>query len=49
MSEEMPKEPMTYRNGMHIHQYVTINQAHQYMAIGDQGHALRDLYIGKDG
>lgn len=35
---------MTYRNGMHIHQYITINQAHQYMAIGDQEHALRDFY-----
>jgi hypothetical protein len=35
---------MTYRNGMHIHQYVTINQAHQYMVTGDQKHALLDLY-----
>ncbi len=35
---------MTYRNGMHIHQYVTLNQAQQYRAIGDQRHALLDLY-----
>ncbi|MHC1766329.1 MAG: hypothetical protein AB9869_18860 [Verrucomicrobiia bacterium] len=35
---------MTYRNGMHIHQYVTLNQAQQYRAIGDQKHALLDLY-----
>jgi len=27
---------MAYRNGMHIHQYATINQAQQYRAIGDQ-------------
>ncbi|NQU23310.1 MAG: discoidin domain-containing protein [Candidatus Nealsonbacteria bacterium] len=35
---------MTYRNGMHVHQYVTLNQANQYRAIGDQRHALLDLY-----
>ena len=35
---------MTYRNGMHIHQYVTLNQAQQYRAMGDQKHALLDLY-----
>jgi hypothetical protein len=35
---------MSYRNGMHIHQYATVNQAQQYRAIGDQEHALRDLY-----
>ena len=35
---------MTYRNGMHIHQYVTLNQANQYLAAGDQQHALSDLY-----
>jgi len=35
---------MTYRNGMHIHQYVTLNQAQQYRAIGFQHYALRDLY-----
>jgi len=27
---------MSYRNGMHVHQYVTLNQANQYRAIGDQ-------------
>jgi hypothetical protein len=35
---------MTYRNGMHIHQYVTLNQAQQYLAINDQPHALSDIY-----
>ncbi len=35
---------MTYRNGMHVHQYVTLNQANQYRVIGDQKHALLDLY-----
>jgi len=35
---------MSYRNGMHVHQYVTLNQAQQYRAIGDQEHALLDLY-----
>ncbi len=35
---------MTYRNGMHIHQYITLNQAQQYLAIGNQKHALLDLY-----
>ena len=35
---------MSYRNGMHVHQYVTINQAHQYMMIGDARKALSDLY-----
>jgi hypothetical protein len=29
---------------MHVHQYVTLNQANQYRAIGDQKHALLDLY-----
>ncbi|MBN2651627.1 MAG: hypothetical protein JXR63_04525 [Spirochaetales bacterium] len=35
---------MTYRNGQHLHQYITLNQAHQYMAIGQQEQALMDLY-----
>ena len=35
---------MTYRNGQHLHQYITINQAHQYMAIGEQQQALTDMY-----
>ena len=35
---------MTYRNGMHVHQYITLNQANQYRAIGDRKHALLDLY-----
>jgi hypothetical protein len=35
---------MSYRNGMHVHQYVTLNQANQYRAIGDAKHALLDLY-----
>ena len=35
---------MTYGNGMYIHQYVTLNQANQYLAMNDQEHALSDLY-----
>ncbi|MHC4252514.1 MAG: discoidin domain-containing protein [Planctomycetota bacterium] len=35
---------MSYRNGMHVHQYVTVNQAHQYLTMGDRKHALLDLY-----
>ncbi len=35
---------MTYRNGMHLHQYATVNQVHQYISINDQKHALLDLY-----
>jgi hypothetical protein len=35
---------MTYRNGMHLHQYATVNQAHQYIGINDQESALKDLY-----
>ena len=35
---------MTYRCGMHIHQYITLNQAEQYMAIGREKQALLDLY-----
>jgi len=35
---------MTYRNGQHIHQYITLNQANQYAAIGKQKQAIIDLY-----
>jgi hypothetical protein len=35
---------MTYRNGMHLHQYATVNQAHQYLAMNDQRQTLLDLY-----
>ncbi len=35
---------MTYRNGMHIHQYITCNQANQYLIAGDSKHALLDYY-----
>jgi hypothetical protein len=35
---------MSYRNGMHVHQYVTLNQAQQYRAIGFSYYALLDLY-----
>jgi len=35
---------MSYRNGMHVHQYVTLNQAQQYRAIGFSWFALLDLY-----
>lgn len=35
---------MTYRNGMHLHQYVTTNLTNQHIAINDQKTALYDLY-----
>ncbi len=35
---------MTYRNGMHLHQYATTNLTNQYLTINDQKHALLDLY-----
>lgn len=35
---------MTYRNGQHLHQYITLNQANNYAAIGDSEQALIDLY-----
>jgi len=35
---------MTYRYGMHLHQYATTNMANQYLAINDQKKALLDLY-----
>ncbi|MBN2652073.1 MAG: hypothetical protein JXR63_06795, partial [Spirochaetales bacterium] len=35
---------MTYRNGMHIHQYATLNQAQQYLGMGNQYQALLDFY-----
>lgn len=35
---------MTYRNGMHLHQYATTNLANQYLAINDQEKVLLDMY-----
>jgi hypothetical protein len=35
---------MTYRNNAHIHQYITINQAYQYMLMGESKTALQDFY-----
>lgn len=35
---------MTYRNGQHLHQYITTNVMEQEMARGDQEQALIDLY-----
>ncbi|MDR3690404.1 MAG: hypothetical protein P4L46_13570 [Fimbriimonas sp.] len=35
---------MTYRNGQHLHQYITTNVLEQEMAIGRQEQALIDLY-----
>lgn len=35
---------MTYRNGMHLHQYATTNLANQYLAINQQEKALLDMY-----
>ncbi len=34
----------SYRNGMHIHQYNTVNMAHQFLVTGQQEKALVDLY-----
>jgi hypothetical protein len=35
---------MTYRNGQHLHQYITANVMEQEMARGDEEQALIDLY-----
>jgi hypothetical protein len=35
---------MTYRNGRHLHQYVTANLIEQYILLGDPEKALRDFY-----
>jgi len=35
---------MTYRNGMHLHQYLTTNVTHQHLVRGEQRQALTDLY-----
>jgi hypothetical protein len=35
---------MTYRHGMHLHQYITANQIEQYMVMGDSKQALTDFY-----
>jgi hypothetical protein len=35
---------MTYRNNQHVHQYITINQAYQYMLMGESKKALQDFY-----
>jgi hypothetical protein len=35
---------MTYRNGMHLHQYVTTNLTNQYLSINNQKDAILDLY-----
>ena len=35
---------MTYRHGMHLHQYITANQIEQYLAMGDGATALKDFY-----
>ena len=35
---------MTYRNGMHLHQYATVNQAHQYLILNNQRQTLLDMY-----
>jgi hypothetical protein len=35
---------MTYRHGLHLHQYITANMIEQYMAAGDTKQALTDFY-----
>ena len=35
---------MTYRHGMHLHQYITANLIEQYMVMGDSYTALKDFY-----
>ena len=35
---------MTYRKGMHLHQYITANLIEQYMVMGDTRQALIDFY-----
>ena len=35
---------MTYRHGMHLHQYITANMIEQYMVRGDSRQALIDFY-----
>jgi hypothetical protein len=35
---------MTYRHGMHLHQYVTTNVVQQHLARGEQKQTLADLY-----
>lgn len=35
---------MTYRHGMHLHQYITANLIEQYMVQGNQQQALIDFY-----
>jgi hypothetical protein len=35
---------MTYRKGMHLHQYITANLVEQYMVMGDTRQALIDFY-----
>ncbi|MBL7134737.1 MAG: hypothetical protein ISS78_11610 [Phycisphaerae bacterium] len=35
---------MTYRNGMHLHQYLTTNVTNQHVVRGEQRQALIDLY-----
>ena len=35
---------MTYRNGMHLHQYLTTNVTNQHIVRGEQKQALLDLY-----
>ncbi|UDQ96569.1 hypothetical protein AAEX28_05775 [Lentisphaerota bacterium WC36G] len=35
---------MTYRNGQHLHQYITLNQANNFAIIGETEQALTDFY-----
>jgi hypothetical protein len=42
--EKFREGVMTYRNGQHLHQYITANVMEQEMARGEQEQALTDLY-----
>ncbi|MDP4214521.1 MAG: hypothetical protein Q8926_18065, partial [Bacteroidota bacterium] len=42
--KEYAEGVMTYRHGMHLHQYITANMVEQYLASGDQYTALKDFY-----
>jgi hypothetical protein len=42
--KEYAEGVMTYRHGMHLHQYITSNMIEQYLATGNEYTALKDFY-----
>ncbi len=42
--KEYAEGVMTYRHGMHLHQYITANMVEQYLATGNEYTALKDFY-----